>query len=139
MLLDHILQVPATSYLSVTSSSVNHVFIHLHVQDHSLHPAHRPYHRSYRLQNSLPSFPRTDHTSTGHILTSMVAGAFYHCTCSGVSDAESLTGHTVNIGFTAGSSIKCHIADDDILIWLQTGVPFGGYTTSFPPESPFPK
>ena len=48
----------------------------------------------------------------------MIADTFHYSGRTGVTDAETFSCHTVDIGFTAGCAVQCHVTDDDVLILL---------------------
>src|SRR5262249_23475476 len=52
---------------------------------------------------------------TRHILTAMVPNGFDHGPHTAIADTEALTSHATNICFATGGSIKCYIADNDVL------------------------
>ena len=51
----------------------------------------------------------------------MVAHALDNRLCTGITDAEALTGDTVYIRLTARCTIESHITDYDVLILLKSG------------------
>src|SRR5699024_9504649 len=57
--------------------------------------------------------------STCHIFTAMVAHALHNGSRAGVTNAETLARHTVDVGFTAGRSVQSHISYDNIFIRLK--------------------
>ena len=46
----------------------------------------------------------------------MIADTFYNSACTGVTDTEPLSCHTVNERLTTGCTIERHISDDDVFI-----------------------
>ena len=56
------------------------------------------------------------HAAAGHVFTSVIAYTLDNSHGTGVSDTETLTGHTVDVGFTVGRTVQCHVTDNDVLI-----------------------
>src|SRR5688572_12352377 len=57
----------------------------------------------------------------GHVLATVIAQAFYHRCCAGVAHGETLTGHTIEIGFTARSTVEDDVANQNVLLRQESG------------------
>ena len=60
--------------------------------------------------------PEADYSTTCHVFTTVVAKTFDDCIYTRVTDTESFAGHSGNVRFAAGGSIKANIPGNDIFL-----------------------
>ena len=63
-----------------------------------------------------PGGTEVDHHATGHVFEGVVTEALDDGFHSGVADAETLTCHAGNVGFTGSGAIEADVAGDDIFV-----------------------
>src|SRR5262249_93830 len=54
------------------------------------------------------------HAATRHVLAAMVPHSFDHSPHAAITDTETLTSHTTDIGFSLGGAIKGYVAKHDV-------------------------
>src|SRR6201999_1804152 len=57
--------------------------------------------------------PKNAYHAAGHVFTTMVAGSFHNCECTGIADGESLAGAAGREQLSAGRAIQTGVAHDD--------------------------
>ena len=70
----------------------------------------------------LPYGPQHDHETARHILASVFADALHYAGSAGIPDAESLAGHSCDVGLTGCCPVQGHIADDDVFPRIISGI-----------------
>ncbi len=110
-----------TSYLFDTSSENTISLFRFSYKGHCPRQVHMLYHRSYLLQ-SFSCLSKDNYAATCHIFTAMIADTLYNCCCTGITYAETFTCHTVYKCFTAGSTVKRYVTDDNIFIASETSL-----------------
>src|SRR5688572_19733979 len=69
-----------------------------------------------------PGFAENQHATIGHVFAAVITHAFNYDTCTAVPYAETFARHTPDISFSAGSAIKCDIANDNIFLTGKCGL-----------------
>ena len=49
----------------------------------------------------------------------MIANALNHCRCARVADAETFTGHAVDVRLSAGSAVQGNVSNHDVIFCLK--------------------
>src|SRR5262249_12640466 len=83
-------------------------------------------------------FADYDHPPASHVFASVIADAFDHGAHAAVAHAEALPGHTTDVRLTVGSTMKSHVADDDVF-FRHEGRSFGRIQNDFTARETLPK
>ena len=68
--------------------------------------------------------PADDHDAPGrHVLAAVVADALHDRQRAAVADRKTLAGDASHVGLAAGRAIQAHVADDDVLVRRERGLP----------------
>src|SRR5688500_2709066 len=68
----------------------------------------------------LARFSENDHASPGHIFAGMVSHTLHNRLDSGISNTETFSSLTTDIGRARGCAIKSYVTDDDIILWFKS-------------------
>src|SRR6266851_1074901 len=73
-------------------------------------------------RREIPSGPaQHDDGAARHVLTSVIANALDHRACAAVAHREAFTGEAAEERLAGGGSVERDVADQDILLSLETG------------------
>mmetsp|Transcript_39606 Transcript_39606/g.71274 ORF Transcript_39606/g.71274 Transcript_39606/m.71274 type:complete len:276 (+) Transcript_39606:1492-2319(+) len=104
--------------LALHAGQFHHLRVHLRLQClvRIPHPRHTATHSRSEVG---ASWSQDCHTTTRHVLTTVISGSFCDCPCSAVTDSKSLCAYATHKCDTHCCPVECSVADDHVLMGLE--------------------